>query len=638
MISETKETILFIQLPLLSHTHDYVMGNIDYARAAIEGYILRRVSRLWRIYRLPFELSQFGSNRAIVRHIEQVRPSIVAFTCFLWNIERSLSIACEIKQRMPRTIIVMGGVEIQMNSIALSIKREQVDYFVIGEGEWFFERYLSDPSDISWHDVNGNRVVIQPPEQLLPREQIVEPFTEGCLDPMPDGSVFFELSRGCYFSCAYCLYSKNYRGVREMPYNLLSLAVTELAHRKAVSEIYIVSPALNCGGTFKATLEKLAQSEHGVRLHSEMRAEGVDESLARLLYRAGFRSMEVGIQTLSIEVLKRIGRHSDPYQELKGMEHLKQAGIELTIGVIPGLPGEERDTFVRTVERLVSLGFADEIALYPLMILPGTAIRDMAIRDNIAFSPKPPYYYHGGWGMSFDDICEITSMTEHLTGISHAALRLPDFTEDQGGTLCKGVRVNGDIEGEWDMRRYERIRDTAVFTLHATVTNPASAARGLKRFLATIDVNDLYIIVIYSNELIDETQMREMMYAHERDSLLRRIYAFHEWRAGCSVRIYQIYDEWSRYRQAANQYWWIVPVMRITKENSNCLDAISPDKDRILVGAGMAEERYNALSRFSDALDAIAFEDERDERFWYEKRGVPFVRIPSTFRVERQEI
>ena len=94
--------------------------------------------------------------------------------------------------------------------------------------------------------------------------------------------------------------------------------------------------------------------------------------------------MEVGIQTLSIEVLKRIGRHSDPYQELKGMEHLKQAGIELTIGVIPGLPGEERDTFVRTVERLVSLGFADEIALYPLMILPGTAIRDMAIRDNIA--------------------------------------------------------------------------------------------------------------------------------------------------------------------------------------------------------------------------------------------------------------
>jgi radical SAM superfamily enzyme YgiQ (UPF0313 family) len=197
--------ILFIQLPLINHSYDYIQGNIEYASAAIAGYILKNIAGDIDIHSLPSVITQFGSDSIIVKYIANVRPDIVAFTCFLWNIERSLSIAQSIKQQSNSVQIIFGGSEIYPGSIALAEHWDFVDFFAIGEGEWFFEKLLSH-GDLRRYEtlINGNHVVIQPPDELIPTKMIFEPLSGRRLNPMPDGSAFFELTRGCPYKCSYC--------------------------------------------------------------------------------------------------------------------------------------------------------------------------------------------------------------------------------------------------------------------------------------------------------------------------------------------------------------------------------------------------------------------------------------------------
>jgi len=381
-----KGKILFIQLPLLNHENSYSLGNIEYASAAITGFILNKVTSDIAIASLPRILAQFGSDTAIIRYIIKSQPEIVAFTCFLWNIERNLVLARRIKETNGEIIIVFGGSEINFGSYAFIQKRDYVDYFVIGEGEWFFSHILSG-DDIQRYQIieNGNRIIIQPNDELIPWNEIFEPFSGKGLEPTADGSMFLELTRGCPYKCSYCLYSKNYKTIREIPFDRLLLALANKDLTGKLKDIYLLSPALNATREFSEKIKLLSQIEHNIRLHSEMRGEGINAEMADLLYKAGFRSMEVGLQTLNYDSLKSIGRKSNPVRELEGIQFLKNAGIDVKVGIIPGLPNDTREQFLDMVDLLISSGLSENIELYPLMILPGTLIRDVAIETKINY-------------------------------------------------------------------------------------------------------------------------------------------------------------------------------------------------------------------------------------------------------------
>ena len=101
--------------------------------------------------------------------------------------------------------IIIGGAEINHGSISLITTRDYVDYFVIGEGEWFFQKLLTG-QDLSQYEINinDNRIIYQPECELIPSADIFEPFTGRMINTMSDGSMFLELSRGCPYKCSYC--------------------------------------------------------------------------------------------------------------------------------------------------------------------------------------------------------------------------------------------------------------------------------------------------------------------------------------------------------------------------------------------------------------------------------------------------
>lgn len=625
--------IIFIQLPLLNHSHDYIVGNIGYASAAIAGYIHKQISGSVDIINLPDVLTQFGSHSMILKYIAKVNPDIVAFTCFLWNIERSLYLAQLIKDMNGTTTIVFGGSEIYPGSVSLNEQRGYIDYFVVGEGEWFFQIFLSD-RDLNHYEtiINGNHVIKQPAEDLIPAHMIFEPLSGNRLNTMIDGSAFFELTRGCPYKCSYCFYSKNFKTIREIPFDLLLKTLSEGRKSRSIRELYILSPSLNQTEGFLQKLEKLSHLDHGISLHSEMRTGGMNTSIARSLHRAGFRSMEVGLQTTNRESLSRVGRKSTPEKEIEGMKYLKDAGIELKIGLMPGLPGDTKDSFLTMTNDLIDHGFKENLELYPLMILPGTAIRDTADISDVNYLRKPPYYYNYGWGMSFDDLKSITRYVEDATGLSHIIRKLPDFTKSDRGLYCRGICLCSEDLLHWD-NRYTDCIETNVFDFYISISNTETVYQGLSNLFQHLPEHQLFNINLYSNTIIDEMRLINLIQENEKDTLFRRINIFHEWRDGLVIHLHQVFDDNKSYYQAKEAYTLITPIYYIQEQNVQTLHRINDYEDNILIARGMFAQSRKHLSKFIDSVESVAFEDADEQEEFYRMIGYDYMKLPYIFRV-----
>lgn len=633
-----EKSIMFIQLPLTDHSMGYIQGNVPCAGAVITAYIKTFISPDQPIEQLPYMLSNFASDRIIVSYIVKKAPDIICFTSYLWNAERNLRIAELVKAQMPACTVLFGGPETAAGSAVLAEPRSCVDMFISGEGEWFFSLFLEgkDPGKYVT-EINGNRVAVQPAGELLPAERIVEPFTAGFLEPMPDSSVFIEMTRGCPYRCSYCYYSRNCPGVRELPFDTLLKAMEQY---ERISEIYILSPTFDRSRDFLNRLKILEKNNFGISLHTEMRADRIDRETAGLLKRAGFNSMEVGLQTLNPDVLKRIRRNSDTEAELRGMAFMQEAGIDLKIGIIPGLPGDSPESFHKTAERLVSLGFGDSIEFYPLMILPGTGIREEADAAGISYQKKAPYFYLDGWGMNAEDIRSAADDLEISTGFGQSIISLPDFTLGYEGELVRAVSFDGRNEENWVPERYRDLTETACFDFHITCSDEAVMLRGMERLLKGLPEDILYTFIFYSDTLYNEGPLAEMCSDFMKDSILSRMNLFGRERDGSTFRFFQIFTKTESFRKALDSCYFTGPVMLVNDRNHKGAEAFleqaGPDECFALAGK---ELNGSGLTRLMDLYrnepDMIAFETRGAMRKFAEISGQELVETGFELRKVR---
>ncbi len=633
-----EKSIMFIQLPLTDHAMGYIQGNVPYAGAVITAFIKTFISRDQHIEQLPYMLANFASDRIIVSYVVKRAPDIVCFTAYLWNAERSLRIAEMLKARMPSCTVLFGGPEIASGSAVFAEKRSCVDLFISGEGEWFFQLFLGGKDSGPYiREINGNPLAVQPAGELLPAERIVEPFTAGFLEPMPDSSVFIEMTRGCPYRCSYCYYSRNCPGVRELPFSTLLKAMEQY---ERISEIYILSPAFDRSRDFISRLKILEKNNFGISLHTEMRADRIDRDTAGLLKRAGFNSMEVGLQTLNPDVLKRVRRNSDPEEEIRGMSFMKEAGIDLKIGIIPGLPGDSPESFHKTAERLVSLGFGENIELYPLMILPGTAIREEADALGISYQKKAPYFYLDGWGMNIGDIKAAADDLEISTGFGQSIISLPDFTLGDEGELVRAVSFDGRNEENWNPERYRNLTETACFDFHIVCSDEPVMLQGMERLLKGLPEDILYTFIFYSDVLYDEEPLEKMACFFMKDSILSRMDLFNSFRDGCTYRFFQIFTKTDSFRKARESYDFIEPVMLINDRNYRGAEAFleeaGPEECFVLAGKELNGSRLRRImDMYRNEPDMIAFETRSGMKKFAEVSGMELTETGFELRIVR---
>ncbi len=151
----------------------------------------------------------------IVSDLYRREPAVIGFSCYIWNIEETIVVIGMLKKIMPEVVIVLGGPEVSYDTEYWMKRLPEVDYIVMGEGEETFHHLLTElQGDRAFYSVFGlayrkeDRVILNAPRPKLVLDQIPTPhrFAED-VPSLANRVVYFETSRGCPFSCQFCLSS-----------------------------------------------------------------------------------------------------------------------------------------------------------------------------------------------------------------------------------------------------------------------------------------------------------------------------------------------------------------------------------------------------------------------------------------------
>ena len=410
--------VALLQLPIPDPDPALAKANVPLAA----GYLTACLPRSARntVCTLPRELARHGGDGAILDWLADQEPGLAGFSCYLWNLERSLWLAARLKERVATARVLFGGPEIMEGRSLL--EREVVDAFVQGEGEPVFASLL-EAAPLP-------RFTRAP---LACLEEVPNPYSAGTLEARADEPLYLETLRGCPHRCRYCFYGKQFPSVRRFPEAILP-AVFALARERGVPEIYLMDPSFTSARGLEERLVRLAAlNPTGIPLHAELRLEAVTSQAARLMREAGFASVEAGLQSVNRAALASVGRAFRREAFLRGAGLLRAQGIAIRTGLILGLPGDTLEGFTATLEFLRENGLAAGAEVYPLAVLPGTQLREQAAGLGLSYMPLPPYWVLRTPGLSESDLFRGVRLAEEALAGELFAPIVPRFADPAPG-------------------------------------------------------------------------------------------------------------------------------------------------------------------------------------------------------------
>lgn len=321
-------------------------------------------------------------DRALLEHILERGPTMVAFTLYMWNVERSAWLASTLKRMRPGLITVGGGPEVTADNFWLRGSRA-FDLLVAGEGERLASSVL-DP-------VSASRIIqeagsfIEASGPGIEPGSYPDPWLSGYLDPSR-GPVHLETVRGCSGDCIYCSYRRKHPLPRIMSSERVLEILRSLALRGA-SEIVFLDPTFNA----RPDLEPLLTGMAGIGLEyfGEMRGDLIDVRIASMMKKAGFHSVEIGLQSCNPRSLVRSGRPVDPERVLDGALSLKIAGVTPVIDLMLGLPGDTPEDAIRSAVMIRDRDLHAQVQVFYTSVLPGT---DLRTQEGTDYMDRPPYF------------------------------------------------------------------------------------------------------------------------------------------------------------------------------------------------------------------------------------------------------
>jgi radical SAM superfamily enzyme YgiQ (UPF0313 family) len=407
MNSNRRRTILLVQLPIPPLGPGTIRGNVPLAAAYLKLWAEGRgLGADYDIQILPTALANTLGDQALAAALAERRPWLVGFTCYLWNIERTLWVAAKLKRHCPAVQVVLGGPEITADN-AWVLENETVDYAIIGEGEQTFATLLLALLDDPAPPVPIAGLYVPPrsgphydPVRLpafrtpMPDlNRLGSPYLAGILDAAEEKMLLLETTRGCVFKCKFCYYPKSYDRTYFLSRENV-LANLRHAQERGASEVFLLDPTLNQRKDFADFLRVLIEGNPGGRFSyfGELRAEGITETTARLLRQANFTEVEVGLQSIEPEAMTLMDRKNNLRAFERGVRAMRQEGIRVKVDLIVGLPGDTVASVRRGLHYLHDTGLYDELQVFNLAVLPGTAFRHEAAELGLVFQPRPPYY------------------------------------------------------------------------------------------------------------------------------------------------------------------------------------------------------------------------------------------------------
>jgi len=391
--------------------------NSKYIHSALAPWYLKEYcgSGFGEIKVMEFTIN--SSIDMILSGIYNECPDVAAFSCYIWNIGLVLKVAQDLKKVLPKTKVVLGGPEVSFDAEELLNRYPFVDYIVEGEGERAFRKLLHDICALDGSDDRpGKRCAVYRDESLIPDlDELPSPFSEEMLGALGDRIVYFESSRGCPFSCSYCL-SSTFSGVRFFSMDRVRRELSRLIDR-GTGQVKFVDRTFNCNKNRAMEIfEFIIRSGGNTRFHFEAAADLFDDEMIDLLSHApsGMIQFEIGIQTTCRKALSAVDRRTDLDKAFRNIRKLRELeNIHLHLDLIAGLPYEDYAAFKNSFNNVYGLR-PHHLQLGFLKMLKGSKIRGEKELYDYRFREYPPYEFLSNRYLPYSDVVEIKGVEEVL--------------------------------------------------------------------------------------------------------------------------------------------------------------------------------------------------------------------------------
>ncbi|MDU2653567.1 MAG: B12-binding domain-containing radical SAM protein [Clostridium perfringens] len=358
------------------------------------------------------DIKEFSINDRVENILEGIieeKPDVVAFSCYIWNMEFVNRLAELIKLVDPNIEILYGGPEVSYEGKEF-LENHEGEYVIVGEGEKTFREFvLYKLGEGKIEDIKGlnykrdGKVFENPKRPEMDMNELVFPYTYE--EDINNKIVYYEASRGCPFKCKYCL-SSVMHGVRFLDVERVKKELKYFMER-GLKLVKFVDRTFNCNREYTVELLKyLSEQDTETRFHFEVAADLLTEEQIEILNNApkGRFQLEVGVQTTNNEVLHNINRYIT-YENIKEKVLKVASGKNVMqhLDLIAGLPGEDLESFKKSFNDVHAIR-PDEIQLGFLKLLKGSSMREEAKKWGIVYSPYAPYEIIRSKDISYEEL------------------------------------------------------------------------------------------------------------------------------------------------------------------------------------------------------------------------------------------
>lgn len=364
-----------------------------------------------------YDIVEYTINMPVLHILSDITEhdiDVLGFACYIWNIEMTLHVVDMVKAVRPDIKIVLGGPEVSFTADELLERCPNIDYIVQGEGEEAFHALVTalqlgnDGLDPVIPGVRGRRdgSILGSLEavEVSDLSSIPFPYTEEDMEDLEHKIIYYESSRGCPFSCQYCL-SGNKNTVRFFPQKR-TLEELQWFIDHGVKQVKFVDRTFNCAPRHhRPLMEFMRDSDTDMNFHLEMEPELMTEWETNILCETppGRIQIEVGVQSTHKKTLDAINRYNDwPYIQ-KSIRPIIQAGrTHVHMDLIVGLPHEDFNRFGQSFNDLFSLQ-PHALQIGFLKLLKGSGVRRMREYKYVA-DPLAPYEVLSTHVLPYDDV------------------------------------------------------------------------------------------------------------------------------------------------------------------------------------------------------------------------------------------
>ena len=358
----------------------------------------------------------------ILQDIYKRKPDVIGFSCYIWNISYVKMILADIKKVLPDVKIWAGGPEVSYHAEAFLKEEPAVDIVMMGEGEITFAHFLKallegeELKQVPGLMLRNDDGTITDTgfRQVMDMSQIPFPYAFMDMKELEHRIIYYESSRGCPFSCAYCLSSID----KKLRFRSLDLVLPELEWflQAKVPQVKFVDRTFNCKKSHAMAIwQYIRDHDNGItNFHFEIAADLLDKDELDLLstMRPGLVQLEIGVQSTNEKTLETIRRKTD-IEEIRQITETINSwhNIHQHLDLIVGLPWEDLKRFKQSFNDVYSME-PEQLQLGFLKVLKGSYMEELIPDCDLLYSAAPPYEVLCTKWLSYGDVLELKDIEE----------------------------------------------------------------------------------------------------------------------------------------------------------------------------------------------------------------------------------